>query len=54
METIRAELRHLATKEDLALLKSDLARLETRLTLRLIFSVAVIVGAVAAIVQFLE
>ena len=42
----RTELRHLATKE-------DLARLEARLTVRLFFGITVIVGAVAAIVRFL-
>ena len=51
---LREELRHYATKEDLAELKGDLkidmARLETRLTRWLVGSIAV-VGTVVAIVD---
>ena len=51
---LREELRHYATKEDLADLKGDLkldmARLETRLTRWLVGSIAV-VGTIVAIVD---
>ena len=48
ISSIEADRRHLATKADLALLKSDLAQLENRLLWRIL--VPVMIGIVASIV----